>query len=314
MPDLSFGPRGWTPDRIGDLQGKTFVITGATAGTGYEATKMLLTQGARVIMLNRNPEKSAATIETLKAEVGAEAQVESIQMDLSSLSSVRQAAAAVLVQAPQIDALICNAAIAQVATRELTADGFESQFGVNHLGHFLLVGLLFECIKASSGRVVVVGSNAYRMGGKRIRFEDINWAGKYSAWNAYAQSKLAQMMFGFELERRVRAANSGVQVHVCHPGAAQTDLIKGKASPVVKFIWGLLSPLAQTAAKGARPEVMCATETGLAGQTLYGPTKRGEMLGPVGVCKLEDFALDEQAATQLWDLSVEMTGFDWTGR
>ena len=314
MPETSFGPLGWKPDRMGDLQGKTFVITGTTAGTGFEAAKMLLTEGARVIMLNRNPEKSAATLETLKAELGADIQAQSIQMDLSSLESVRKAAAAVLLQAPQIDALICNAAIAQVATRELTVDGFESQFGVNHLGHFLLVGLLFECIKASKGRVVVVGSNAYRMGGKRIRFEDINWTGKYSAWNAYAQSKLAQMMFGFELDRRVKAASSEVEVHVCHPGAAQTDLIKGKASPVVKFIWGLLSPLAQTAAKGARPEVMCATEEGLAGRTLYGPTKRGEMMGPVGVCKLEDFALDQQAAAQLWDLSVEMTGFVWTGQ
>ena len=201
-----------------------------------------------------------------------------------------------------------------MATRELTAEGFESQFGVNHLGHFLLVGLLFYRIKASNGRIVMVGSNAYRMGGKRIRFEDINWEEKYSAWNAYAQSKLAQMMFGFELQRRVAASGGGVEVHVCHPGAAQTDLIKGKASPMVKFIWGLLSPLAQTAEKGARPEVMCATEDGLAAQTLYGPTKRGEMMGPVGACKLEDFALDEKAARKLWDLSVEMTNFVWTGK
>ena len=268
MQEPSFGPRGWTPDRIGALEGKTFLITGTTAGTGYEATKMLLTRGARVIMLNRNPGKSAGAIETLKAEVGADAQVDSVQMDLSSLESVRAAAAAVLAQTSRIDGLICNAAIAQVATRELTVDGFESQFGVNHLGHFLLVGLLFDCIKASNGRIVMVGSNGYRMGGKRIRFEDINWQENYSAWNAYSQSKLAQMMFGFELHRRIAASSGGVEVRVCHPGAAQTDLIKGKASPMMEFLWRLISPFAQTAEKGAWPEVMCATEDGLSGLAL----------------------------------------------
>ena len=114
----------------------------------------------------------------------------------------------------------------------------------------------------------MVGSNGYRMGGKRIRFEDINWQENYSAWNAYLQSKLAQMMFGFELHWRIEASSGGVEVRVCHPGAAQTDLIKGKASPKMKFLWRSISPFAQTAEKGAWPEVMCATEDGLSGLAL----------------------------------------------
>ena len=142
----------------------------------------------------------------------------------SVLDSVREAAAEVLEKVPHIDALICNAAIAQVARQEITVDGFESQLGVNHLGHFLLCGLLFERIEESEGRIVVVGSNAYTMGLKRIQFEDLNFDENYTAWNSYAQSKLAQMMFAYELQRRIQAAGKSDQVQVCHPGAARTNL------------------------------------------------------------------------------------------
>ncbi len=311
MPDKTDTLTGWTPERLGSLAGNTYVITGATSGAGFEATRVFLSKGANVVMLNRNPKKSAAAIETLKQEFGADSQISSIQMDLAQLTSVREAAAAVLEQVPQIDALICNAAIAQVAKQEITVDGFESQFGVNHLGHFLACGLLFKRIEQSTGRIVVVGSNGYKMGLKRIKFEDLNFDNDYSPWSAYAQSKLAQMVFAYELQRRVKNTNSEVQVQVCHPGASRTSLMSGQASLGMKVLWKALSPFAQSAEKGSWPEVMCATQDGLEDERYYGPT-RFEMVGPIGECPLEDFVLEPEMATRLWTLSERKTDQSWT--
>ncbi|MEM8700194.1 MAG: SDR family NAD(P)-dependent oxidoreductase [Pseudomonadota bacterium] len=305
-----FGPEGWTPARIGDLTGKTFIITGANGGAGFEATRVLLSKGARVVMMNRSAERSAVAIDTLKAEFGPDADVSFVRMDLAVLASVREAAAELLETETRIDALICNAAIAQIATQQLTVDGFESQLGVNHFGHFLLCALLFERIEASSGRIVVVGSNGYKMGDNRICFDDLNYDQNYSAWNAYAQSKLAQMVFGYELQRRVKAAGKSVEIHVCHPGASRTGLIRETAGIVTRLLAVMLSPLAQSAERGSWPEVMCATEAGLAPAAYYGPT-RFEMIGPVGVCPLKAFVLDAQQAKQLWDISEEKTGVRW---
>ncbi|NNF29525.1 MAG: SDR family oxidoreductase [Gemmatimonadetes bacterium] len=308
-----FGPAGWTPQRLGSLAGKTYLITGANAGAGFEAARVFLSKGARVVMLNRNPEKSAAATEALRKEFGTDAHVSFVQMDLAVLDSVRQAAAEILETVPRIDALICNAAIAQVATQEITVDGFESQLGVNHFGHFLLCGLLFERIEASGGRIVIVGSNAYKMGLKRIQFEDLNFDEKYTAWDSYAQSKLAQMMFAYELQRRIQAGGKSAQVQVCHPGASRTNLLKDTASRFNKIVWAISSRfIAQSAEKGSWPEVMCATEEGLKPETLYGPTKRSEMVGPVGECPLAEHALDRDMATKLWTVSGQKTGLSWS--
>lgn len=307
-----FGPKGWTPEQLGSLADKTYVVTGANAGAGFEATRVFLSKGASVVMMNRNAEKSAAAIAALKQEFGHDADVSFVQMDLAVLDSVREGAAAVLENVPHIDALICNAAIAQVARQEITVDGFESQLGVNHLGHFLLCGLLFDRIDASAGRIVVVGSNAYKMGLKKIQFDDLNFDKNYTAWNSYAQSKLAQMIFAYELQRRVRSAGKSVAVHVCHPGASRTNLLKDTASPFNKVLWALLSPIiAQSAEKGSWPEVMCATEAGLEDESLYGPT-RMEMTGPIDQCPLKALALDQESATKLWALSEEKTSLSWT--
>jgi len=307
----TFGPRGWTPEQLGSLEGKTYIITGANSGVGFEASRVFLSKGANVMMMNRNPDKSNAAIATLKQEFGSDADVTFVHMDLAVLDSVREAAAEVMEKVPHIDALICNAAIAQVAKQEITVDGFESQLGVNHFGHFLLCGLLFERIEASGGRIVVVASNAYKMGGKKIQFEDLNFDKNYSAWNAYAQSKLAQMVFAYELQRRVQAAGKGVQVQVCHPGASRTNLIEDKASRSTKILWKLLSPMAQSAEKGSWPEVMCATEEGLQSEKYYGPTKF-EMVGPVGECPLEEFVLNQEEAARLWTLSEQKTSLNWS--
>ena len=308
-----FGHSGWTPDRIGDLSGKTFVITGANAGAGFQAARVLLSKGGRVVMLNRNPNKSEAALDALRDEFGSEAKVSFIQTDLAVLDSVRAAATRLLDRVPQIDALICNAAIAQVAKQELTVDGFESQLGVNHFGHFLLCGLLFERIDESKGRIVMVGSNAYKMGLKTIQFDDLNFDNNYTAWNSYAQSKLAQMMFGYDLNRRIQDSGRNVDIFVCHPGASRTNLLQDTASTFNKVLWSVMSRVvAQSAERGSWPEVMCATEEGLDPNALYGPTKRMDTVGPVGECTLEDHALDQEIALQLWNVSEEKTGLHWS--
>ena len=312
MTTKLFGTKGWTPERIGSLNGKTYVITGANSGAGFEASRILLSKGAKVVMMNRNPVKSAAAIEQLKQDLGDHIDVRFVQMDLAELSSVRQSADELLGSTPVIDALICNGAIAQVAKQEITLDGFESQLGVNHFGHFLLCGLLFDRIEASQGRIVVVGSNAYKMGLKRIKFEDLNFNSKYTAWDSYAQSKLAQMMFAYELQRRIDVAGRQVKVQVCHPGASRTNLLMDTASTFNKILWSVLSRvIAQSAEKGAWPEVMCATEDNLQPATLYGPTKRADTVGPVGACKLDDVALDTEMAAKLWSLSEQKTALNW---
>ena len=315
MADTTFGPKGWTPERLGDLSGKTYIITGANAGAGFQAARTLLKKNAKVVMLNRSPEKSEAAIADLKQEFGSKADVSFIRMDLSVLDSVREAAEEVFKTVPRIDALINNAAIAQVPTRKLTVDGFESQLGTNHYGHFLLNGLLFDRIAESKGRIVVVASLGYNMGLKTIKFDDMNWDKDYGANTAYSQSKLAQMMFAYELQDRLTAAGrKDVEVFVCHPGSSATSLITTSGSRMMRFIWWLMTktPMVQTAEQGSYPEVMCATEEALSEQrALYGPTGHMEAVGPVGKGTLNTHAHDKSVMTRLWEVSAKAVGFEW---
>ncbi len=314
MPDTTFGPKGWTPERLGDLDGKTFLITGANAGAGYQASRTLLKKNAKVVMLNRSSEKSEAAIAELKKEFGNDAAVSYVRTDLASMTSVREAAAEVLKLHSQIDALICNAAIAQVPTRKLTEDGFESQLGTNHYGHFLLCGLLFDRIEASKGRIVVVASLGYNMGLKTIKFDDMNWKEGYGPNIAYSQSKLAQMMFAYELQDKLAAkGRTDVGVYVCHPGSSATSLISTSGSWFMKVMFQIMSmtPLVQTAEQGSFPEVMCATTDGLEQRALYGPTGRLEVVGPVGRGTLNPHAYDKSVMSRLWEVSEKATGFNW---
>ena len=281
---------------------------------GIQAARILLSKGAAVVMLNRSVEKSQAAIAELKAALGADADVRFVLTDLASLASVREAAAVVLQTVPRIDALVCNAAIAQVPEQQLTVDGFESQLGTNHYGHFLLCGLLFGRIEASEGRIVVVASLGYNMGTKTIKFDDVNWDEGYAANTVYSQSKLAQMMFAFELQDRlVAAGRTGVGVYVSHPGSSSTSLIATSGSRVMRAVWWLMTktPLVQTAERGAYPEVMCATEDGLDERALYGPTGRMEFVGPVGRGTLHPHAYDKPTMERLWEVSEEAVGFEW---
>jgi len=309
-----FGKQGWTPERIKDLRGKTFVVTGTTSGTGFEASRILLSKGAKVVMLNRNAKKSEDVIATLKKELGNLIDVSFILMDLAEQASVRKAAQKVLEKVTRIDALMCNGAIAQVPKQVLTVDGFESQLGVNHYGHFTLQALLYPLIEKSKGRIVTVGSEGYKMGLKTIKFDDLNWDKNYTGNNAYSQSKLAQIMAVYELQDRLKkAGKTDVKVYACHPGASATSLIKTSGSLMTRFVWQImkLSPMVQSAEKGSYPELMCATEQDLDQESFYGPTGRNYWTGPVGECKLEPHAKDKTVARKLWEVSEKATGLQW---
>ncbi|MEM7513987.1 MAG: SDR family oxidoreductase, partial [Bacteroidota bacterium] len=292
------------------LAGKTYLITGANTGAGFEAARILLSKGAEVIMLNRNEQKSTKAISDLKVLLGANAKVSFIKMDLAELNSVKEAAKQVMDLAPKIDALICNAAVAQVAKQQFTPDGFESQLGINHYGHFLLINLLFEKIEQSKGRIVVVGSEGYKMGLKTIQFEDMNFDKNYHPNNTYCHSKLAQIMIAYELQNRIEAANKAVKVYVCHPGASNTSLINENTNLMTRIMFSLMaiSPMVQSAEKGSYPEIMCATEGDLKQRAYYGPTGRWNWVGPVGECDIESFVFDREIASRLWTVSEEQTG------
>ena len=307
-----FGKEGWTPKRLCSLKGKTYLITGANTGAGFEATKVLISKGAKVVILSRNAKKVNDAIHQIKLQFK-DADIEFIKIDLASLESVRSAANIINNSIEKIDALICNAAIAQVSKQVFTSDGFESQIAVNHYGHFLLCGLLFDKINNSNGRIVVVSSLGYKMGLKTIKFEDMNWNKNYHPNNTYCHSKLAQMIFAYELQNRIKEANANVKVYVCHPGASKTSLINENVNSITRFVWSLmaLTPMVQTALKGAYPELMCATEECLNEQAFYGPTGRMNWIGPVGECKVESFVFDRKIALKLWDISEKNTGIKW---
>ena len=310
-----FGPKGWTPDNMKSQKGKTFVITGTTSGTGFEATKILLSKGAKVVMLNRNPTKAQNTINSLKLVLGSHIDVYNIQIDLGDQTSVKKCAQEILKTITHIDALMCNGAIAQVPTQKLTDDGWESQMGVNYFGHFTLQALLYPLIEKSKGRIVTVGSLGYDMGLKTIKFDDLNWDKDYTANDAYSQSKLAQIMSVYELQDRLeKAGKKEVKAYACHPGSSRTSLIDSSGNFMMRMIFNLmkLSPLTQPAKNGAYPELMCATEEELDQKGFYGPTGRMNWTGPVGEHKIEAHAKDKEVANKLWNLSEELTGVKFT--
>lgn len=312
MIDKRFGPKGWTPDLMESQKGKTFLITGATSGTGFEAARILASKGAKVVMLNRNPKKSEDAIAAIENELDNNADVSYIRMDLGEQASVKNAATEILENVDRIDALMCNGAIAQVPRQQITVDGWESQMGVNHYGHFTLQALLYPLIEKSKGRIVTVGSMGYNMGLKTIKFDDLNWDKDYTPNNAYSQSKLAQIMSIYELQDRLKeAGKTDVKAYACHPGSSRTSLIKTSGSLMMRIMFKLMTPLTQSAEKGAYPELMCATEENLDEKGFYGPTGRSFWVGPVGEHKIEPHARDKDVAKRLWELSERETGVRW---
>jgi NAD(P)-dependent dehydrogenase (short-subunit alcohol dehydrogenase family) len=297
--------RGFTEKDVPDQHGNTIVITGANTGLGYEAARVLSAKGARVLIACRSRKKAEGAIERIKKENGS-VDISHVPLDLGDLSSVSDCAEK-LQSEEKIDVLINNAGI-MMPPYELTKDGFESQFGVNHLGPFALTGLLLRKLaETPSSRVVNTSSIAHNVG--KIRFADINAERSYNASARYGMSKLANLLFTYELQRRLDAAEVPVLSVACHPGIASTELNRYMPG-VLKKATELMQPLLNTAAAGAWPTLCAATSDNAAGGDYYGPTRRFETAGPAVKVRSNRSSRNRHVATRLWDLSIEMTGVD----
>jgi NAD(P)-dependent dehydrogenase (short-subunit alcohol dehydrogenase family) len=289
---------GFTAADLPDLTGRTVIVTGASSGIGLEAAKALTAHGARVILAVRDAARGVVAAATLPGPGTHEVRL----LDLASLDSVRAFAGDW--PAEPIDLLINNAGV-MIPPLGRTTDGFELQFGTNHLGHFALTNLLLPHV---TGRVVTVSSNAHKFG--RMDFDDLNWERrKYRAWRAYGQSKLANLLFTAELQRRLTEAGSKVLSMAAHPGYAATNLQSHSGSRLTGFAMGALGNrlLAQDAAGGALPTLYVAVAD-LPGNTFAGPSGFGGMRGAPAVCARSKEASDDAAARRLWDASAALTG------
>ena len=290
---------------VPDQSGRTIVITGANTGIGYEAARVLAGEGARVLLACRSVEKASSARDRICA-LHPKAEVELVSLDLGNLQSVRDAAAQ-LAPEERLDLLINNAGI-MIPPREETADGFESQFGVNHLGHFAFTGLLLPKIQATPGaRIVTVSSAAHRVG--KIDFEDVHARQSYSRQGRYSMSKLANLLFSHELQRRFDSAGIQALSVACHPGVSDTEL--SRYFPAWAVALGpLLRLFAQAPAMGALPTLRAATDPKVAGGEYYGPSQRFETVGPPIRVRPSAESRDALVAGRLWDLSIELTGVD----
>jgi NAD(P)-dependent dehydrogenase (short-subunit alcohol dehydrogenase family) len=290
----------WTTDDVPGQQGRLAVVTGANTGLGLETARALAVRGASVVLAVRNLDKGKeAAARIAVAAPGASVAVQ--ELDLASLDSVRAAAAELRAAHQRIDLLICNAGV-MYPPKQTTGDGFELQFGTNHLGHFALTGLLLErMLPVPGSRVVTVSSVGHRIRA-RINFDDLQWERSYSRVRAYGQSKLANLMFTYELERRLSGSGTTIAV-AAHPGFAATELMRN--SPAAAAVTPLFS---QNAAMGALPVLRAATDPGVLGGQYYGP---GGFLGLRGYPKLAGSTRrshDAAVQRRLWAVSEELTG------
>ncbi|MDP8257696.1 MAG: oxidoreductase [Candidatus Alcyoniella australis] len=291
----------WTAADIPSQKGRTALITGANSGLGFQSARALAGHGARVVLACRNQEKGQQALDAIRSE-HADAQVELAELDLSNLESVRAFAAGFVKDNQRLDLLLNNAGV-MVPPYGKTADGFELQIGTNHLGHFALDGLLMPLLLATpNSRVMSVSSGGHRVG--KVDFDDLHWERKrYAKWSAYGQSKLANLLFIYELQRRLEAIDAPTIAVAAHPGWASTNL--------QKYYWlaVIFNPiLAQTPEHGAWPSLFAATMPQVRGGEYYGPKGIGELRGHPKRVESNKRSHDEQTASRLWDVSCELTG------
>ena len=304
---LPMSKDGWTVDDVPDQSGKSVVITGANSGIGFETARVLAQRGARLVLAVRRPEAGQAAVARIREETpGADVIVE--KCDLGSLDSVALFSSRISERAGSLDVLINNAGIMAVPYG-VTVDGHERQFGTNHLGHFALTGLLLPgLLESEAGRVVSVSSDAHRFG----RVEPDNLDGeRYRRWGAYGRSKLANLLFAYELERRARSAGVSLMSVACHPGYAATNL-QGRAAREQdrsERFWKLGHLFAQSAASGALPTLRAATDPQAEGGTYFGPA--GRQRGPATVVRSSRRSHDLATARRLWEVSEALTGIHY---
>jgi NAD(P)-dependent dehydrogenase (short-subunit alcohol dehydrogenase family) len=298
--------RKWQEADVPDQSGRVAVVTGANTGIGYQAAAVLAYRGAHVVLAVRDLEKgNAALSRIVAARPGADVTLQAL--DLTSLDSVRCAADALRSAYPRIDLLINNAGV-MLTPKQTTKDGFELQFGTNHLGHFALTGLLLDHLLPVRGsRVVTVSSMAHRMRAA-IHFNDLQWERSYNRGAAYGQSKLANLLFTYDLQRRLNTADKFTIAVAAHPGSSQTELTRnlpGISRPVANLLGSVLF---QSPQMGALPTLRAATDPAVQGGQYYGPSGFGEQRGHPKVVDSSAQSHDEDLQRRLWTVSEELTG------
>ena len=293
----------WTTEQIPDQSGKIVIVTGANSGIGYEATRALAIKGASVIMACRSLEKGQRAVDQIRTEFP-DAQVLLRPLDLADLSSVQQFANTFLSEFDRLDVLINNAGGMAIPYHK-TADGFEMQFGTNHLGHFKLTALLFDLLKRTpNSRIVTVTSYAHFFGW--INFNNLNSERFYQKWLAYCQSKLANILFGYELQRRVALGGKNPLSIVVHPGWAATNLQHST------WFFSLLNPLlSQSQEMGALPSLYAATSPEVCGGEYIGPDGFLGQRGYPHKARSSRRSMDLDTAKKLWAISEEITGIQF---
>ncbi|MGH9212187.1 MAG: oxidoreductase [Acidimicrobiales bacterium] len=296
----------WTGADIPDQANRTVVITGANSGLGLRSAEALASHGARVVMACRDEARAAAARDQVAAVARGDDPVV-VRLDLSDLASVRACADEITESIGPLDVLMNNAGVMAIPL-DRTADGFEMQFGTNHLGHFALTGLLLPALfKADTPRVVTTSSALHRTG--RIHWDDLNAERRYGRWRAYGQSKLANLLFTYELDRRARAAGSTLVSAAAHPGYAATHLQSHSSNWLERGVMALGNIVtAQSDAMGALPQLYAATVPDVQGGDYYGPDRRFGMRGHPAAAPSSAAARDAEAAERLWALSEDLTG------
>jgi NAD(P)-dependent dehydrogenase (short-subunit alcohol dehydrogenase family) len=304
---------GWTEADMPSQAGRTAVVTG-TGGLGYETARALAGAGADVILAGRNPDKGTASVAQILA-LHPKGLICFEPLDLGDLASVAAFAERLAAERPSLDLLVNNAGVMTPPDRRTTKDGFELQFGTNYLGHFALTRHLLPLLRRGRNpRVVTVSSGAHHTGA--INFDDLQWTGRYRPWLAYSQSKLANLMFAFELQRRSDAAGWGLISNAAHPGYARTELIPNGpgndalATKIGKIFQPLMS---QTPAEGALPQLFAATAADAAPSGYYGPRNLFELVGPPVPARVARQAKDVAVAARLWTVSEQLTGLPICG-
>ncbi len=292
--------RKWTERNIPDQSGRVAIVTGANTGLGFETARALAERGASVVLAVRDVEKGKQAAARMAGDVTVQA------MDLTSLDSVRAAAAGLRAAHQRIDLLINNAGV-MYTPRQRTRDGFDLQFGTNHLGHFAFTGLLLDRLLPVTGsRVVTVSSVGHRIQAA-IHFDDLQWERSYSRVAAYGQSKLANLMFTYELQRRLAAHGTTVAV-AAHPGMSDTELARNSPAAVRLPLRWLGPVITQKAAMGALPTLRAAADPAVLGGQYYGPDGVGEARGHPRLVTSSEASYDAAVQQRLWAASEDLTG------
>lgn len=300
----------WTADNIASQHGKKILITGANSGIGFEATKVLSKKGAHIIMTSRNLQKGNEALEAIK-KGNPNAKLDLMQLDLADFHSINKFSDEFHSKYSKLDVLVNNAGVMNPPKREVTKQNFEVQFGTNHLGHFLLTGLLLDTLKNTpNSRISVQSSIVHKTESMKpdIHFDDLNFEKSYNRDQAYAQSKLANLLFAYELDRRLKTHNIKTIVTAAHPGYTKTNLQANSGFMIAVVLNNIL---AQNVKIGALPILRAATEENLKGGEYFGPTKTMEMRGFPELVKSSDKSYDEDLAKRLWNVSEKLTGIKY---